>query len=168
MGTPQVQPRELLRLAAIEETLGYSFQDRRLLRCALTSKGWVNEHRGSWPDNKALEWLGDAVIYLATTQEMVMKGEAAHTGNSTPRRDGLVSNEHLAEIGETLGLWEALNLGRGERSNNAPTGRARFLACTVEAVIGAVYLDVYASGGAPQAACATLWARLRDLQGLSA
>jgi ribonuclease-3 len=146
---------EEARLLGVEQRLGYTFQDRRLLRCALTSPGWKTENRGSvlrggsWQSNKALEWLGDAVLYQVVTEHMVMSGEALSTGNSTPNRVKLISNETLAGLGEALVLWEALYLGVGERSNNAATGRPRYLACAVEAILGAVFLDVRAAGGTP-------------------
>jgi ribonuclease-3 len=146
---------EEARLLGVEQRLGYTFGDRRLLRCALTSPGWRAENRGSvfrggsWQSNKALEWLGDAVLYQVVTEHMVMSGEALSTGNSTPNRVKLISNETLAGLGEALLLWEALYLGVGERGNNEAKGRPRFLACAVEAILGAVFLDVRAAGGAP-------------------
>ena len=155
---------EELRLAAVEQAVGYSFRDRRLLRCALTSTGWVNEHQlwwGSrWPDNKALEWLGDAVLYRVVTEHLVASGDAMCTGKSTPNRANLVSNERLAQVGERMGLWDALFLGKGERRNNAAKGRPRFLACAVEAVIGAAYLDANAAGDEAGAVAGELVHRL--------
>lgn len=144
---------EEVRLAAVEEALGYRFQDRRLLRCALTSPGWAADNRhawsGRWPSNKALEWLGDAVLYRVVTEHMVLSGNAACTGKSTPTRAKLVANERLAEVGEELGLWPHLYLTNGERGNNQATGRPRYMACAVEAIIGAVHLDAKVAGAGP-------------------
>lgn len=168
---PKPHP-EVARLAAVEERIGYCFQDSRLLRCALTSAGWVNEHPlslgGRWADNKALEWLGDAVLYRVVTEHLVFSGDAACTGRSTPNRDWLVSNLKLAGLGEDLDLWDALYLSNGERRNNQATGRTKFLARAVEAVLGAVYLDAKAVGedaGAVVEGLVKRWLGLRKESG---
>lgn len=152
---PEGPHSEEIALAEVERSIGYGFHDRSLLRCALTSPGWKNENRmtldGCWADNKALEWLGDSVLYMVVTEGLVDSGDASCTGKSTPSRAKVIANERLAEIGERLELWDALYLGRGERRNNQSTGRPRYLACAVEAILGAVWLDVRAQGGQPMA-----------------
>jgi hypothetical protein len=146
---------EEIALAKVEQSIDYGFHERRLLRCALTSPGWRNENRmtldGCWADNKALEWLGDSVLYMVVTEGLVDSGDASCTGKSTPSRAKVIANERLAEIGERLELWDALYLGRGERRNNQGTGRQRYLACAVEAILGAIWLDVRAQGEQPMA-----------------
>ncbi len=134
------------RLLAVAARLGHRFDDLRLARCALTSKSWVNENPGArWPDNKSLEWLGDSVIHRAVTEHLVMQGEPVWA--TAMSRDLLVSNYQLAQVGESLDLWDALYLGVGERTNNQSEGRSRFIACAVEALLGAAFLDARIAGG---------------------
>ena len=148
---PELHP-EVQHIAVVEKSIGYCFSDRRLLKCALTSPGWINQHGGSlmtsgkYRDNRALEWLGDAILYRLITERMVWAGAALTTGKSTPARSNLVSNSRLATVGEQLGLWPHLFLDDGERINNAVKGRPTFLSNAVEAVLGAVYVDAACGG----------------------
>lgn len=140
-GLPEVSVCDRVCVERAETFLEYRFRDPRLARCALTSPGWLNEHPGSgWPTWKALEWQGDAVLYLVLTEHMVAAGEAMTTGNATWARDQLKSNALLAERA-VEGLWDALLLGNGERFNNAHQGWKSYVADSVEALIGAVWFD---------------------------
>ena len=149
---PEPHP-DVARLARVEDKLEYKFRDQRLLRCALTSTGWVNEGPypfiGNWPDNKALEWLGDAVLYLVVTDRLVDSGDAKCTGDSTPLRMNLINNDKLAEVGDSLELRAALYLGKGERGANWAKGRVKYLSRAVEALVGAIYLDARAVAEPP-------------------
>ena len=142
-------PDDRKRTRRVEEFLDYRFEDVRLMRCALTSPGWINEHPTSgWPTYKALEWQGEPVLHLALTEIMVAAGEAMTTGSATWVRDRLKSNALLAERAAEA-LWPVLFLGRGERSHNAQQGWTSYVAASVEALIGAVWFDATASGATP-------------------
>ena len=122
-------------------TLGLSFNNISLLAEALTHRSYLNEHReylGS--HNERLEFLGDAVLELATTDFLYKKFPAKPEGELTSYRAALVNTVSLAESAQALGINEYLLLSKGESKD---TGRARdvILADAFEAIIGAIYLD---------------------------
>ncbi len=124
---------------SLEEGLGYRFADRSLLELALTHRSWCSEHAGS-SSNQRLEFLGDAVLGLVVARRLYVRYGNLAEGALAKIRSALVNAATLAEVGCSLGLGEALLLGRGE---DASGGRAKpsLVADAVEAVIGAVYLD---------------------------
>jgi ribonuclease-3 len=121
--------------------LNLSFHNLDLLIEALTHRSYLNEHReyeGS--HNERLEFLGDAVLELATTDFLFKKFPAKPEGELTAYRAALVNTVSLAETAQKIGVNEYLLLSKGEAKD---TGRARdvILADAFEAIIGAVYLD---------------------------
>lgn len=125
----------------LEERLGVTFEERGLLKQALTHRSYLNENR-NYPlgHNERLEFLGDAVLELVVTEFLYKKFPAKPEGDLTAYRAGLVNTEMLAELANELTLDEYLLLSKGERRD---TGRARriILADAFEAVIGAIRLD---------------------------
>ncbi len=117
-----------------------------LLAEALTHRSYLNEHKEyAGSHNERLEFLGDAVLELATTDFLFKKFSAKPEGELTSYRAALVNTVSLAETAQALGVNEYLLLSKGEARD---TGRARdvILADALEAIIGAIYLDVgYAS-----------------------
>jgi len=121
--------------------LGLSLNNLDLLVEALTHRSYLNEHREyTGSHNERLEFLGDAVLELATTDFLFKKFPAAPEGELTSYRAALVNTVSLAESARALGVSEFLLLSKGESRD---TGRARdvILADAFEAIIGAVYLD---------------------------
>lgn len=121
--------------------LGCAFNNLNLLIEALTHRSYLNEHREyAGSHNERLEFLGDAVLELATTDFLFKKFPAKTEGELTSYRAALVNTVSLAESAQQLGINEFLLLSRGEQKD---TGRARdvILADAFEAIIGAVYLD---------------------------
>ncbi len=110
-----------------------------LLRVALTHSSYAHEH-GALPHNERLEFLGDAVLQLVVSEWLYLNFPEASEGELTARRAALVCEDTLAVVARTLDLGSHLLLGRGEVRGG---GRERpsLLAATVEAVLGAVYLD---------------------------
>ncbi|MEK7060510.1 MAG: ribonuclease III, partial [Patescibacteria group bacterium] len=129
--------------------LGHSFNDINLLIEALTHRSYLNEHREyAGSHNERLEFLGDAVLELATTDFLFKKFPAKPEGELTSYRAALVNTVSLAESAQALGISDYLLLSKGESKD---TGRARdvILADAFEAIIGAIYLDSgYASAEA--------------------
>lgn len=121
--------------------IGVSFTNLDLLVEALTHRSYLNEHR-DYPGshNERLEFLGDAVLELATTDFLFKKFPVVAEGELTAYRAALVNTVSLAESAQALGLNDYLLLSKGESRD---TGRARdvILADAFEAVIGAIYLD---------------------------
>jgi len=128
-------------LGILEERLGVTFSDRGVLEEALTHRSYLNEHRGlKRAHNERLEFLGDAVLELAVTEELFKKYPDEQEGMLTAYRSALVNTQSLAAVAKDLGIDEFLMLSKGEAKD---TGRARLVihANAVEAVIGAVHLD---------------------------
>lgn len=128
-------------LHSLAKVLGISFKDPTLLIEALTHRSYLNEHRDyTGSHNERLEFLGDAVLELATTDFLFKKFPANPEGDLTAYRAALVNTVSLAESARTLALGDFLLLSKGESKD---IGRARdaILADTLEAVIGAIYLD---------------------------
>lgn len=125
----------------LEKTLGTSFQDRALLKEALTHRSYLNEHpQWGFPHNERLEYLGDAVLELAVSEQLFAQFPQFTEGELTAVRAALVNYQMLARIAQKLGIQDHLKMSRGEARD---TGRARevILANAIEAVIGALYLD---------------------------
>lgn len=124
-----------------EEMLGIQIQNLDFYISACTHRSYLNEHRSfPLPHNERLEFLGDAVLELAATEHLY-KTYPYSEGELTNFRSALVNYKMLSEIASRMGLEKHLLMSRGEAKD---TGRARqvILANAIEAVIGAIYLDV--------------------------
>ena len=143
---PALSDRDLPSVTAAQEFLAHTFTNPSLARCAMTSPGWTNENQHlGWQSWKTLEWQGDAVLYLVLTDTLI-RGDAKKSIESrASSRDWTQSNYHLASCAGQA-LWEHLFLGRGERTNNAEWGNHKFIADSLEALIGAVWFDCRTSG----------------------
>ena len=126
---------------SLSKHLGLSFNNINLLIEALTHRSYLNEHREyTGSHNERLEFLGDSVLELATTDFLYKKFSAKPEGELTSYRAALVNTVSLAESAQALGISDFLLLSKGEAKD---TGRARdvILADALEAIIGAIYLD---------------------------
>lgn len=122
-------------------TLPTSFNNPELLQRALTHRSALNEKNSSADaSNERLEFLGDAVLELATTEFLFETFPDEPEGILTAYRSALVKTESLAEIAQQLELGEKLHMSKGEEATG---GRENIgiLADTMEAYLGAVYLD---------------------------
>lgn len=125
----------------IEETLAIKFSDQSLIETAFTHRSYLNEHRGyKNPSNERLEFLGDAVLQLLTSEFLYNNYAQSQEGELTSYRAALVRTESLAESATQLNFGEYLLLSQGE---DASGGResSHILANTFEAVLGAIYLE---------------------------
>lgn len=124
-----------------EQKAGVIFKDKNLLKQAFTHRSYINENRGSALEhNERLEFLGDAVLELAITGYLYERLKHSDEGELTALRSALVNADTCSKVAQTLGANEFLLLSKGEAKD---TGRARqyILANTLEAIIGAIYLD---------------------------
>lgn len=127
-------------LAELEKRINIKFNDIDLLHQAMIHRSYLNEHPNfRLGHNERLEFLGDAVLELVTT-EYLYKNYPNPEGELTNFRAALVNSEMLSKVAAGLALDQFLFMSRGEAKDN---GRARqyILANTFEAVIGAIYLD---------------------------
>lgn len=125
----------------IEEKLGITFENAALLKEALTHRSYLNEHP-EWPvrHNERLEYLGDAVAELVTTEFLYKKFPERPEGELTSFRAALVNYQMMARVAREILLDMFLFLSKGEAKDG---GKARevILANAFEALVGAVYLD---------------------------
>jgi ribonuclease III len=131
----------------LEQSIGHKFADSALLQQALTHSSQAREmeaQRASSSarvgDNEQLEFLGDAVLSLVTTEELYRRFPQFSEGQLSKLRAHLVSKNHLIHIAEALELGRYLRLGRGEEKSGGRT-KSALLVDALEAVLGAVYLD---------------------------
>lgn len=133
-------------LKKLEQTLNYTFNRPELLLLALTHSSYANETGEGHKNNERLEFLGDAVLELCITEEAYLRFPQGREGDLTRIRAFLVSESSLARLARKIGLAQYILLGKGEEIQG---GRERepILADTLEALLGAIFLD----GGFAQA-----------------
>jgi len=130
-----------------ENTIGYRFRDSHLLTQAMTHSSYANEHGGNrLTCNERLEFLGDAVLELVSSEVIYGNYADMNEGEMTKFRASIVCEPALAEVARNLGIPDRLLLGKGEE---AAGGRNRdsLTSDALEALIGAIYVD----GGFPPA-----------------
>jgi ribonuclease III len=127
---------------ALEEVLGYHFNNPGLLECALTHKSSVSERsaESAGADNERLEFLGDSILGFVVSDMLVAQHPDYTEGRLSKLRAQLVSASHLHEVALRIGLGDHLVLGRGEELSGGRSKKA-LLADAIEAVIAAAYLD---------------------------
>jgi ribonuclease-3 len=125
-------------MKALQEILGLQV-DAGLLELALTHRSYAYEN-GGLPTNERLEFLGDSILGQAVTVMLYRDYPLLPEGDLAKRRASLVSTAALSEIARGIGLGEFVRLGRGETLTGG-RDKSSILADTVEALIGAVYLD---------------------------
>lgn len=131
---PGVTPDRSALIAALGVTI-----DPELLELALTHRSWAYEN-GGVANNERLEFLGDSILGQAVTVMLYSSFPDLDEGELAKRRASLVSAVALAEVARGIGLGDHLKLGKGEELTGG-RGKSSILADTVEALIGAAYLD---------------------------
>ena len=121
-------------LVRVEESLEYAFTDKNLLITALTHRS-LGEN-----NNERLEYLGDALLGFIIAETLYQRYPEASEGDLTQLRATLVKGDTLARIARYLHLGNFLILGSGELKSGG-WHRTSILANTLEAIIGAIYLD---------------------------
>lgn len=135
-------------ISALEQALRYHFRHRGVIEQALTHSSQARELESQQPgdskvrvnDNEQLEFLGDAVLSLVTSEELFQRFPKFREGELSKLRAHVVSERHLIRVAEKLELGYYLRLGRGEEKSGGRSKRA-LLVDALEAVLAAVYLD---------------------------
>lgn len=123
-----------------KEKLGFEFNDIDLLVTALTHRSYVNEHRNiDVEHNERLEYLGDAVLELVTS-DYLFRTYNEPEGIMTALRAAMVRTESIGAAGYELGYEPLVRLSRGEKHGSSRAHEVIMADC-FEAVIGAIYLD---------------------------
>jgi ribonuclease-3 len=135
-------------ITALEEALGYHFRRRAVIEQAVTHSSQAREQEAqqagenkfSVSDNEQLEFLGDAVLSLVTSEELFQRFPQFREGELSKLRAHLVSERHLIRVAQQLELGHYLRLGRGEEKSGG-RGKTALLVDAFEAILAAIYLD---------------------------
>ncbi len=126
----------------LEEIIGVRFEDKNLLRTALTHSSYLNEAptHVSIEDNERLEYLGDALLDFVVGEMLYRRFPDFKEGMLTDVRAALVRESTLADFARRIRLGEALYMGHGEVASGG-RDRDTILCAAFEALVGAIYLD---------------------------
>jgi ribonuclease-3 len=136
-------------ITALETALGYHFRRRAVVEQAVTHSSQAREQEAQQPgvdskykvsDNEQLEFLGDAVLALITSEELFQRFPQFREGELSKLRAHLVSERHLIQVAQQLELGHYLRLGRGEEKSGG-RGKTALLVDALEAILAAIYLD---------------------------
>jgi ribonuclease-3 len=128
-------------ISEFQQRLGYHFTKPELLEQSLTHKSFRHERSNQTAnDNERLEFLGDAVLDLALSDILMREFPQDSEGPLSKKRASLVNEDRLAEVARELGLEQVMKLGKGEKQTGGMQ-KPRILASTLEAILGAVFLD---------------------------
>jgi len=135
-------------ITALEEGLSYHFRRRAVLEQAVTHSSQAREQEAQRAgenkyqvsDNEQLEFLGDSVLALVTSEELFHRFPQFREGELSKLRAHLVSEKHLIRVAQRLELGHYLRLGRGEEKSGG-RGKTALLVDALEAILAAIYLD---------------------------
>ena len=125
---------EKQNIQKLEKILNYNFKDKNLLELALTHRSFQGKN------NERLEFLGDSILNFIIAKLLFKKFDLLPEGDLSRLRSQLVKSTTLSEIGILLNLGDYLILGEGELKSSG-WRRPSILADSVEAIIGAVFID---------------------------
>lgn len=123
----------------LEDVIGYHFKNKNFLEIALTHTSYANESKGR-KNNERSEFLGDAVLELISSEYIFKTYPNLSEGEMTKTRAYCVCEDSLAEVASKYGFSDFLHVGKSEEKLNG-VYRNSILADSVEAVIGAIFLD---------------------------
>lgn len=128
--------------SSFEEKIGIKFKNPDLLKQAVVHRSYINEHpEFELYHNERLEFLGDAVLEIITTEFLFNNYPDTPEGDLTNWRASLVNSKMLARVAEEIELEKYLYLSKGEARDKNSKARKYIIANAVEALIGAIYLD---------------------------
>lgn len=128
-------------LGELEEKIGYFFADKKLMRQALTHSSYANEMKiNKYDDYERLEFLGDAVLELVTSDFLFRERRENSEGKLTKLRASIVCEPALASCAREISLEQYILLGKGEEATGG-RGRDSIVSDVMESLIGAIYLD---------------------------
>lgn len=130
----------MLTASLVQYTKMINFINKKLFETALTHKSCLNEHPEIKESNERLEFLGDAILEFVITETLFKSFPDKQEGYLTTLRSNLVNTQNLAEVAKKLGIGELIHLSKGEEDGGGRENPS-LLADTVEAIIGALYLD---------------------------
>ena len=129
-----------LSLDALQQAIGYSFREPKLLMTALTHSSFVKGDGANADHNERLEFLGDAVLELSVSERLYQEYPEMDEGAMTRLRARLVCESALFLAAQPIGLAACLRLGHGEERSGG-RDKPSVVSDALEALIGAIYLD---------------------------
>lgn len=133
--------REEYTLQLLQERIGYKFKNEALLKRALTHSSYMNEQKiNRTGDYERLEFLGDAVLELVSSEFLYREHTEVPEGELTKMRASMVCEPSLAFCARDIELGQFIRLGKGEE-NTGGRNRDSIISDVMEAVTGAIYLD---------------------------
>ena len=138
-------PKPLLEL---ENKIGYGFENTELIKTAMTHSSYSNEHRSKEPAcrcNERLEFLGDSVLSIITSEYLFEKFRDRDEGDLTKMRAEVVCERALAGFARKIDLGDYLLLGVGEDKNGGRDNKS-LLSDAFEALLAAMYIDAGENG----------------------
>jgi len=128
-------------LKELQNRIGYHFNNQELLKSAMMHSSYTNEKRfPKYKCNERLEFLGDAVLELVSSEFLFFENDQMPEGELTKLRASMVCEPSLAFCAKQIHLGDYLLLGKGEEVTGGRT-RASVTSDALEALIGAIYLD---------------------------
>ena len=128
-------------LVKFEEIINYKFKNKENIITALTHSSYANENKNEkLPYNERLEFLGDAVLNIAISENIFKKQVGSAEGELTKIRANIVCEPSLEKCANEINIGQFLLLGKGEELTGGRT-RTSILSDAFEAVIGAIYMD---------------------------
>ena len=116
------------------------FKNQLLYEQALTHRSWINENPGVRESNERLEFLGDAVLEFVVSSHLFLELPDKEEGFLSALRSNIVNTQNLALLATRLNIGEKIYMSRGEKRGGG-SSNASLLADTIEALIGAIYID---------------------------
>jgi ribonuclease-3 len=133
-------------ITLLEGAIGYTFKDKRILKEALTHSSYAHELKSKRIDvscNERLEFLGDSVLSIVTSEYLFSKYSELPEGDLTHIRAALVQSNALAKYARGIELGQFLYVGHGEEKNR---DQQSILEDAFEALLAAIYLDAGENG----------------------
>lgn len=129
------------KMKELENKIGYCFKDKSLLKQALTHSSYANEQKiNKTGDYERLEFLGDAVLELISSDFIFRENPMMPEGEMTKKRSSIVCEPALAFCAREISMEKYILLGKGEEATGG-RGRDSIISDVMEATIGAIYLD---------------------------
>ena len=127
-----------MELEKLEKSIKYEFNNKEILKRALTHTSYANEHKKE--SNEKLEFLGDSILEFISSDYIYHKYSNLTEGEMTKVRAAVVCGENLAKVAKLYNIGEWLYLGNSELRSGGKD-RVAILEDAIEAIIAAIYLD---------------------------
>ncbi len=125
----------MINIKSLEKKIKYKFNNKKILIISLTHRSYNNNH------NERLEFLGDSILNFIITKKIYKNFSNIKEGVMTRIRSRLVNKKNLFKIANKINLNKYILLGNGEIKNKKIYNKKSILANTIEAIIGAIYID---------------------------